>query len=386
MRVLSSNKIFLIRNISPEKFGGGETYQLKLAEEFKKHGFAPAILTNSEKLLGVAKRQEIKTFVPPYIKNQNWSGLKNFLLPIYFLRLKRQQKWYEDLFKKEKPDVVNIQSRDDWISATLAAKKLGIKILWTDHADFRNWVLWNVEEKFKNPIGKKIAKLSKVAGKIIFISEYERNWFTSFPSLRKQKNLTVIPNGVKDELAEYEGVKSKRNSFIFLGRIVEEKGIPELLEAFESVSKRFPEATLNIYGSGPELEKYKKMTKDNKNIFFHGETNTPTKALAENEIFVLPSRNEGLSLSLLDAAMMQKTIITTDVGAAEEIVGRDASGGFLIHPDSSETLEKAMLEALKDKEKNKKMAKTARKTYEKKFNLDRIFEEKMLPLYNIDKN
>ncbi len=386
MRISSPNKIFLIRNVSPEKFGGGETYQLKLAEELKKHGFTPAILTNSEKLLGVAKRQKIKTFVPPYIKNQNWSGLKNFLLPIYFLRLRRQQKWYEDLFKREKPDVVNIQSRDDWISATLAAKKLGIKILWTDHADFRNWVLWNVEEKFKNPIGKKIAKLSKVADKIIFISEYERNWFTSFPSLRKQKNLTVIPNGVKDELAEYEGVKAKQNSFIFLGRIVEEKGIPELLEAFESVSKRFPEATLNIYGSGPELEKYKKMAKDNKNIFFHGETNTPIRALAENEIFVLPSRNEGLSLSLLDAAMMQKTIITTDVGAAEEIVGRDASGGFLIHPDSSETLEKAMLEALKDKEKNKKMAKTARKTYEKKFNLDRIFEEKMLPLYNIDKN
>lgn len=379
------NKILLIRNVSAEKYGGGETYQLKLAEQLKSHGFSPIILTNSRKLLRDAKADSVKTFVPPYIHNQNWSGAKNLLLPAYFFQLKRQQKWYEQLFRRERPDVINVQSRDDWLSATRAAQKLGIKVLWTDHADFRNWVLWNIDRPFKNPIGKQITKLSKVVDKVVFISNFEHDYFTSYSQLRKQTNLLVISNGVKDELAKYCNIKPSPNSFIYLGRLTDEKGLLELLKAFAKVSKKFPSAKLNLYGDGPGRSKYQSLASDNPNIIFHGETEEPLRTLAEHEFFILPSHNEGLSLSLLEAAMMQKTIITTDVGAAEEVVGRDASGGYLIHPKSAEALASAMLDVLETKTKAKKMAQIARHTYETSFNLDHIFEEKMLPLYNTNK-
>lgn len=376
-----ANKIFLIRNVSKENFGGGETYQLKIASELKSHGFEPAILTNSGKLLATAEKQKIETFTPPYIKNQNWSGLRNFLLPIFFLNLKKQQKWYENLFRKEKPVAVNIQSRDDWISATIAAKKLGIKILWTDHIDFRSWVLWHVDKRFKNPIGKRIIKVAKYVDKIIFISKYEYDWFTSFPKNQRLKNLEIIHNGTIDEKNNYKKSEPEKDSFIYLGRIVDYKGISELLEAFEKVSKKFPDAKLNIYGDGPDLEKYKSRAKENRRIIFHSETNEPLKALTENETFVLPSYLEGLSLSLLDAAMMEKTIIVTDVGAASEVIEHKKSG-YLIRPKSAGALAEAMANVLKDEKKAKEMAKNARKTYEEKFNLDQIFEQKMLPLYN----
>ena len=164
-------EVFLIRNVASEKYGGGEIYQLFLARELKKNGFKPIILTNSRQLLVEAKKEEIKILCPPYINNQNWSGWRNILLPIYCAYQLKLKRWYKKTFKEYRPVAVNIQSRDEWIAATLAAQELGIRVLWTDHADFRNWVLWNVNSRLKNAIGKKIIKMSQYAEKVIFVSE-----------------------------------------------------------------------------------------------------------------------------------------------------------------------------------------------------------------------
>ena len=73
--------VFLVRNVGPDNFGGGEIYQLKLARELKEHGFVPIIITNSKQLLREAKKENYKALVPPYCKRQNWSGWRNVLLP-----------------------------------------------------------------------------------------------------------------------------------------------------------------------------------------------------------------------------------------------------------------------------------------------------------------
>lgn len=373
--------VFLIRNVAPEKFGGGETYQLKLAEKLKSHGFSPAILTNSKELLTRTKSERITTYVPPYIESQNWSGLKNFLLPAYFVKLKAQQRWYETLFKQERPAVINVQSRDDWLSATLAARRVGnIKILWTDHMDFRSWVLWNVDKKLKNPIGKLIVRRASLADKIIMISDYERAWLAHLLREKTPKNLITIKNGVTDEFSNYKNIKPKPNSLVYLGRLVDYKGISELLAAFEIVLKNHPDATLHLYGSGPLAS----TIKPSKHLVLHGETDKPLKALAEHQIFILPSYREGLSLSLLEAAMMQKTIIATDVDGNPEVV-EDKKSGLLVPPKDPVTLASAMQKLLDDPKLAKSLARNARQTYEERFDLDRIFDEQMLPLYNNDK-
>ncbi len=381
---MNTKKVFLIRNVAPDKFGGGETYQLELARELEQHGFTPAILTNSRELLRRAKKSGFKTFTPPYIANQNWSGAKNFLLPLYWMRINAQKRWYLSLFKTERPAVINVQSRDDWISASLAAKKTGTRILWTDHIDFRTWALWNIDKRFKNLIGKTIVKIARTVDKIIFISNYEYNWFTTITTDKKLNNLTVINNGAIDQLKDYSSIKPANNSFCYVGRVESYKGISELIEAFNKTAAKKTGVKLNIYGDGDELNKFKAIVKQNPSITFHGYTEEPLRAIAENEVFVLPSHYEGLSLSLLDAAMMQKTIIATDVGATGEVV-KNKKTGILIQPHSAEALSKAMAEVIQNKSLAKTMAKNARVHFEKNYSFERIFEEKMLPLYNIDK-
>lgn len=379
---MNKKKIFLIRNVAPEMYGGGETYQIGLGLLLQKNGFEPYIVTASRGLLKKAKKKGIKTIESPYLDRQNWSGWRNILFPIYFCKIWKLGKWYERAFKEYKPDVVNIQSRDDWIAATSVARKMGITVLWTDHMDMRSWVLTNVNIWYKNLIGKWILKNAQKADKIIMISDYEKKYFDNVVKRKHLNNVVVIKNGVEDEYGEYKrNVKSlDTETFCFVGRVVNYKGIGELIKAFKIVIERHPGARLNIYGDG-ELKKYQDISRDCNAIRFHGRTDEPLKALAENEVFVLPSYREGLSLSLLDAAMMKKKIIASNVDGNPEVV-IDGETGLLVPAKNVNKLAEAMMWMLEHKKETDEMAKNARELYKEKYDFDTIFKEKMMLLYN----
>lgn len=375
--------VFLVRNVARDKYGGAEAYQLKLAKELKKNGFLPIIVTNSKELLRNSQKDGFKTLVPPYCERQNWSGWRNILLPIYWIYQKRLERWYKKVIRQYGPKVINIQSRDDFLAATLAAKKCNVRILWTDHADFKNWVLWNVNNKFKNTIGKRIIRLSQYAEKVIFVSKNIKLETEEMIAPRKIANALVIENGAKDELDKCKKVQTIRNSFVFMGRIVEEKGVGELIRAFMAVVEKYPQIRLNVYGDG-EKKNYKNLCKNYKEIWFYDWPDDPLKVLAENDVFVLPSYREGLSLSLLDAAMMGKKIIASDVDGNPEVV-IDKKTGLLVPAKNVEKLAEAMIYMLENKKEAAEMAKNVRKYYEENFDFEKIFKEKMLPLYNIEK-
>ena len=351
-----------------------------LAEELRENGFEPLILTASRGLLLEAEKKGFKTIRAPYIQRQNWSGWRNILFPLYFFRIKNLGRWYKRLFEKYKPIVVNLQSRDDWLAATVVAKKMNIGVFWTDHMDLRSWVLTNVNVWYKNWIGKWVLRTAEKADRLIMISDYERSFFDKVVSPKGYYNVVTIRNGVKDMLCNYSGIRPKKDSICYLGRVVDYKGIRELIEAFKEVARNNLKTRLCIYGDG-EMEKYEKLSTGCDRISFCGRTDGPLKVLAENEIFVLPSHREGLSLSLLDAAMMGKEIIASNVDGNPEVVV-DGKTGLLVSAKNVKELEEAMTWMLKHKDEARKMAKNVRRKYEEEFDFKNIFEEKMLPLYN----
>ena len=376
-----NKRVFLIRNIAPEKYGGGETYQLMLARELKRRGFIPYIVTSSLGLLKEARKEGFRTLEAPYLHRQNWSGWRNFLFPVYCAEILGLRKWYKQVFEEYGPSTINIQSRDDWIAATGVAKKKSIHVLWTDHMDFRSWVLENVNIWYKNWIGKWVLKCARKADKIIMISDFERKNFEKLVGRRKINNVMTIKNGVMDSYREYCDAVKIDNSFCYIGRIVDYKGIREMIMAFSKVRREHPDAILNIYGDGDDFDEYKEMVKGDEKIVFHGRVNEPLKVMAENEIFVLPSYREGLSLSLLDATMMGKKIIASNVDGNPEIV-ISGETGLLVPAKNINKLAEAMIWMLEHKAEGNKMAKNARKYYEESFDFGKIFEEKMLLLYN----
>lgn len=372
--------ILLIRNIYKTAFGGAETYQISLAKELQKLGHQPVIITSSAPLQKMAKKQKIPVQKPFYLPAQNWSGYRNLFLPVYAIWQVILFFWYLHIIHKYQPQALHIQSRDDMIAGTLAGHVTHTRVIWTDHSDLRLVIWENVNKKYKNPIGKFILKLAKYPGKITTISDYEYQYVTKLIKPRKLDNLVVVKNGVADEYAKYQKVKAQKHTIVYVGRIIDYKGIKELIDGFEMALKEVPDAKLNIYGDGPDLPLFKHYADGVSAIKFYGHTNEPLKVIAENQIFVLPSYHEGLSLSLLDAAMMKKAIIATNIDGNPEVV-KNGKTGILIPMQDEKALARALLKLLKNQKLAEDYQAAARKLYEQEFDFSKIVKNKLEPIY-----
>ena len=377
---LDSKKVALIRNVGWEDFGGGEIYQLMLAAELIKCGYEVIIVTSSRKLIKEAKLRGIRSVTPPYIRRQDWSGWKNILLPVYVVYQARLRRWYRKFYRDYGIGTINVQSRDDLIAAARAIKpRDNIKMIWTDHADLGSWVFVNLDKPFRNIIGRWILKYARKASAIIVVSEAERKKIEKKIFPRELKNMVVIRNGVIDEFEKYKNIKANRGSFCFVGRVVREKGIFELIEAFLKLNKDYPEATLNVYGDGEALKGCIVKARKCSGIKFYGMVRNVLPELARNSCFVLPSHKEGLSLSLVEAAMMRKAIIASDIDSNKEVIN-DGKDGLIVHVGDIDDLWKAMAYIIDCGEDARKFSLNAREAYEAKFNFADIVKKEILPL------
>lgn len=375
--------IGLVRNCRPNDFGGAEKYQIELAKGLKSNGFNPTIITSSLKLQEEAKKQNLSVIKAPFLHQQNWSGYRNFFLPVYFFWQIYLYFWYRKTIKKTKLDVLHLQSRDDLIAGTLAGKHLKKCLVWTDHADFRAFIFQNINLPFKNFIGKYIYRLTKSVSHITTISHYEKTAIEKILSPRKIHNLTVIYNGVYDIYPQVDPPAVSENGFVFgfVGRICQEKGIEELLAAFQKLQSEKSNILLRIYGNGEEKYLTKLKTQYNSpNIQWCGFVSDIKQALQSFDIFVLPTYKEGLSLSVLEAMMMQKIIITTNLPENHELI-QDQKNGYLAKVKDPENLYLKFIEIIKNPAKAEAFAKIAREDYLVKFNFSKIIQEQIIPLY-----
>jgi glycosyltransferase involved in cell wall biosynthesis len=137
--------------------------------------------------------------------------------------------------------------------------------------------------------------------------------------------------------------------------------------------------TLDVYGEGIEFEKYQKIAEKNEKIIFHGFADDPLEAIARSKVFVLPSYYEGLSMSLIQAAMLGKAVIATSEDGNPEIV-ENGKTGLLVKSRNINSLAKAMFEIVDNPAKTKQMAANIRQKYEQELNFEKTVKEKFIPL------
>lgn len=172
------------------------------------------------------------------------------------------------------------------------------------------------------------------------------------------RNLALIPNGIS--IAQFKtAAPVYRNlfdpdAFIFgmACRQVAAKGVDLLLRAIPRVSALKPSARFLIAGDGPRLKEYVELARsldvDDKVVFL-GRCNSMPEFYASLNTFVLPSRDEGLPIALLEAMASGRMVIATDVGAVGSVV-HDQENGLLIAPDNLEALILAMLSVLSNRD------------------------------------
>ena len=206
----------------------------------------------------------------------------------------------------------------------------------------------------------------------------DKNFFKSNFKLKK-KSLTVIRgSGIDINYFKYHSEKTKNEvRLAYAGRILEDKGVLCLVEAYKIAKAKNASLSLYIAGSLDE-ENPSSISKEHfnqiinfKDINYLGKINNIKKYWQEANIAVLLSKREGLPLSLLEAAAIGRPIISTDVTGSREIAINNYNA---INIKVGDVLEcsKAIIKLSRNKILRKKYGKNSRKLVESDMALDHI--------------
>lgn len=187
-----------------------------------------------------------------------------------------------------------------------------------------------------------------------------------------------IPNAIDLEDLPSRGLRIYDKQAIYVGRLSREKGVDLLIEAF----KKLPFIHLLILGEGPEEGKLRKMAEGFTNIHFLGphpreEALTYVKG---SDVFIQPSRKEGLSTALMEAMALQVPVIATKVGGNIELV-EDGETGLLVEPENALNLMDTIDAAFDSLEFMKELTYRAFKKIVTKYSWKQVLEE-YLKLYS----
>lgn len=375
-------RVVLIRNAQPYDFGGGERFPVFVAKILQQHKISPIVVTRSPKLLEYANSQGVETMRGPWWSRQNWSGTRVWLFPVYVLWQLVLFFWYVAFFVRTRPHAVHIQSKDDFIAATYAARLVGATVVWTDHADLKH--VWrNLRIWYKNPIGKWVYCTARLTHAITVVSESEyREVVAHLPtSSTVRTRIQVVYNGSSDSLASYPTAPSHPFMFCSINRLVTDKGVGEMIAAYKRLHLEYPDTGLTLVGNGPEEKRFQDLAADDSSIVFAGYQSDPLAYVARSHVFLQPTYHEGFSVALVEASMMEKPIVATSVGGNVEIIN-DGETGLLIPAKNADALYEAMRCLYKDSALRTRIAHGARAQYLEKFVFDKIVQERFMPLYD----
>lgn len=152
--------------------------------------------------------------------------------------------------------------------------------------------------------------------------------------------------------------------YIFAGRLVKDKGINELVAAFNNINKQYSHTKLLLVGDyehrlDPLYSQTLDLIKNHLNIIHVGFQSDIRSFLAVSNVLVFPSYREGFPNVPMQAGAMGLPCIVTDINGCNEIIKHNVNG-IIIPPKKVPVIENAMLELLVDNEKYKYLAKNAR--------------------------
>lgn len=279
-----------------------------------------------------------------------------------------------------KYDVVHIHAEGpaffSWIP-----KILGKKVIVTVHG-----IDWQ-REKWKSGFGSKFIRQGeknavKYADEIIVLSQGVQRYFEE----NYGRKTIFIPNGVNRpqvrhaEIINKEFGLTKDSYILFLGRLVPEKGIKYLIEAFKNVET---DKKLVIAGGSSDTDEFanelRELAKDDDRILFTGfvQGEKLDELYSNAYIYTLPSDLEGMPLSLLEAMSYGNCCLVSDIEECASVVEDHA---LIFHKSNVEDLKNKLQEACDHPDIVKRYQAQAADFICKKYNWDEVVE-KTLELY-----
>lgn len=308
-------KIVLIDKDEGYQIGGISVYINRLAVYLKQHGYKVYILKFSNK-----KKKEKNTFFIPYYLAEK----RSFIILPTETSLSLIKKYLNEI----KPDVVYSPIGFSFLDFFLPSicHNLKIPIVGAWHIDFNRGV-GSYQIIFKSLFLTYLSFCKQLDMLHVFSDKLAQ--FYMKRGVDREKIL-VLPNGVdpnlykKNSTSIFAKTKQIKKGILFLGRLTLQKNPEVLIKSFLKLDQ-FEDTKLVLVGPGDLEDELKlKYSKDKRIIFTGLITNEKKKIDIINscQIFVLPSRFEGMPLALLEAMSCQLACIASDAGSNRELLGK----------------------------------------------------------------
>lgn len=238
------------------------------------------------------------------------------------------------VLRRERPTVVLGMMTTSSILAIIAARGLPCRVFATEHThppSQRLPQIWQRLRRWAYP--RACAVVALTGGTAQWIEQ-------NVPGCR----LAVIPNAVRWPLQDAEPAvtppdRGPRKRLLAAGRLHPVKGFDRLITAFSTIAQRFPDWDLYILGEGDCRDELEQQISDSglhDRVFMPGRVGNIAQWYQNSDLYVLSSRMEGLSNTLLEAMAAGLAAVAVDCDTGPREIIRDGIDGVLVNPPDDE--------------------------------------------------
>ncbi|MFP4472432.1 MAG: glycosyltransferase family 4 protein [Candidatus Omnitrophota bacterium] len=167
-----------------------------------------------------------------------------------------------------------------------------------------------------------------------------------------------------------------------IARLSDVKGHDVLVEAMPRILVHVPDARLMIVGEGKRAEFIEKRVQDlglQQRVDFFPVSGETEKFLPVFDCFVMPSRQEGLGLSVMEAQSVGMPVVASNVGGLPDIIEHEVSG-LLVPPGDADALAGSVIRVLRDRELSRRLGENARSAAVRFYGVD-LMADRVLDVY-----
>lgn len=304
------------------------------------------------------------------------------------------------ILKMIKPEIVHVHTPIAAVLGRIAAKLAGVKnIIYTAHGFYFHDGMPEKKYKFFYSIEKMVGTLctdyiftqSKedydLAKSNNFLMKKKRNNYLHISNgidIKNRFNIANFDDGIKTEIINKLSISEESFVITFIGRMVKEKGILDLVEAIEIIPRKY-KIDLIAIGNVSSSERDQSLTdiidsKSLKNIHFIGRVSNVEDYLFASDTFVLPSYREGMPRSIIEAMSLKNAVVATDIrGSREEVI--EGYNGFLVDTNKPTQIAEKLIKLMDDSKLLKNMQDSGLKEVNLNYDED-IVVQKQINIFN----
>lgn len=373
----NKDRIKILYIITLSESGGAQRYILDLTMHLNDKFEIVVAAGGNEQLFNQLEKNEIKNVKLKHLI-RNINPLKDLLSLVEIYHL----------IKKQKPDILHLNSSKAGVLGAVAGKLTGVKkIIYTVHGFVFNEPMPAWKKSLYIWLEKFSAKFKKT---LICVSEFDQQQGLKY-KIAPPKKLIIVHNGINVSALNFLSKEEAKKiltttyhlpptNYQLIGTIANfypAKGLLYFIQAAHQVVKRHPDAHFVIIGDGelrPALKtEIKKLQLEN-NFHLIGAINNAAQLLPSFDIYVCPSIKEGFPYSILEAMAAGLPIVATNVGGIPEMI-TDQKEGILVKAKDVNALASSILKLINDKKNADKLASVAVKKVRENFSLEKMILE-----------